>query len=51
MTFPTSFKRALVVAANQLDQYKFFETVSVNHTQLVKVFTDMDEAKAWLLAK
>lgn len=45
------FKRALVLRADQLARYKFFETVSVNRSQKVRIFADMDEARAWLLSE
>ena len=43
-------KRALV-AANDLKDYSFFETVSLNRSQHVKYFLDMDEASKWLFEK
>jgi hypothetical protein len=45
-----NLKRALV-AASDMDDYRFFENVSVNHMQKVKVFRDIDQARAWLLEK
>lgn len=45
------FKRALVLRTDQVAKYKFFETVSVNRSQDVRIFTDMDEARAWLLSE
>ena len=42
------FKRALVVAKD-LKDFSFFETVSFNQAQNVKLFQDIDEAKKWLL--
>ena|ERR1700690_3769638 len=44
------FKRAFVVARD-LNDYNFFETVTLNRGQNAKVFYDMDEAKRWLLEK
>ena len=43
------FKRALVVSEILYEKFKFLELVSLNRMQNVKIFTDMDEAKAWLL--
>ena len=45
-----SVKRALVTTADQSD-YTFFETVSVNRAHNVKLFHDIEEARAWLLSK
>jgi hypothetical protein len=45
-----SIKRALVVAED-LKDYLFFETVTVNRLQRAKVFKDITEAKEWLLSK
>jgi len=47
---PYKFKRALVVPVEKLEPYKFFELVSSNRAHLLKVFTDMEQARAWLLA-
>ena len=44
------FKRALV-AAKDLNDYKFFETVTLNHAQNAKFFTDIDKARKWLIGK
>lgn len=43
-------KRANVVA-NDLNDYLFHENVMVNRGQIEKMFTDMDEAKKWLIGK
>jgi hypothetical protein len=43
-------KRALV-AEKDLDDYRFFETVTVNRGQRNKIFRDTDEARRWLLEK
>ncbi len=40
-------KRAIVFAKDAKD-YGFFETVSVNRGQFVRVFTDFDKAVTWL---
>jgi hypothetical protein len=44
------YKRANVVAKDW-DEYIFHENVMVNRGQKEKVFTDMDEAKKWLMDK
>ncbi len=43
-------KRALVVA-NDFNDIAFFETVSVNQLQNVKIFRDSDDAIKWLKSK
>jgi hypothetical protein len=43
-------KRALV-AAKDLKDYLFFETVTFNRGQNAKVFYDIDEAQKWLSEK
>ncbi len=43
-------KRALVVEKD-LEDYKFFETVTGNRGQQLRLFFDLDEAKKWLLEK
>ena len=43
-----SIRRALV-AQDDLENFGFFETVAVNRGQRVKLFTDIDEARRWLL--
>jgi hypothetical protein len=43
------FKRAIVVA-NDLKDFHFFETVTLNRGQTVKLFHDIDQAREWLLA-
>lgn len=45
---PAGFKRALVVAKG-LEDFHFFETVSINRGQDVKLFNNLDEARKWLL--
>ena len=45
------FKRALVVSETLFEKFKFLELVSLNRMQNVKIFTDMDDAKVWLLEK
>src|SRR5919108_1787036 len=44
------YKRANIVA-NDWDEYIFHENVMVNRGQKEKAFTDMDEAKQWLMDK
>jgi hypothetical protein len=46
--FAYQLKRAIVVARD-LNDWNFFENVTINSGQTVKVFYDMDEAKKWLL--
>ncbi len=43
-------KRAVVVAKDIRD-FEFFETVTINSGQNIKLFQDIDEAKKWLLKK
>jgi hypothetical protein len=43
-------KRALVVAKD-LEDFKFFENITVNRMQNAKLFQEFDEAKKWLLEK
>ena len=43
-----SIRRALV-AQDDLENFRFFENVAVNRGQRVKLFTDIDEARRWLL--
>jgi hypothetical protein len=45
---PRQFKRAIVVQKSYQDFY-FFETVTLNAAQNIKLFQDINEAKAWLL--
>ncbi|MFN8414116.1 MAG: hypothetical protein U0Z26_17180 [Anaerolineales bacterium] len=40
-------KRALVADKNS-ENFYFFETVTLNRGQSIKLFSDMDEAKEWL---
>lgn len=44
------FKRALVVSTD-IDDFTFFETVSRNRGQDVRLFRSMDEARLWVLGK
>ena len=44
------FKRALVVAKD-LENFRFFETVTSNRSQNARLFQDIDEAKKWLSEK
>ena len=41
-------KRAFVAQKN-LKEYIFFETVTLNRSQSIKYFFDMDKARKWLL--
>ncbi|MCC7119568.1 MAG: hypothetical protein IT310_13670 [Anaerolineales bacterium] len=44
------FKRAIVVAKD-LEDFRFYETVTVNNGHNVRMFQDFDEARTWLLEK
>ena len=44
---PSKFNRA-IIAEKGLRDYQFFETVTLNMGQHVKLFQDMDEARKWL---
>ena len=46
----TIFRRAIVVKRD-LEDFRFFETVTRNSMQNVKLFHDIDKAKKWLLEK
>ena len=43
-------KQALVITKD-LKEHKFFETVTLNRSQSIKYFVDMDEARKWLSGK
>jgi hypothetical protein len=45
---PNQFKRAIIVTKG-LNDFNFFETVSRNAGQNIKLFKEIDEAKKWLL--
>ena len=45
---PGQFKRAIVVK-HSFPDYRFFETVTLNPGQNIRLFEDTDEAKKWLL--
>jgi hypothetical protein len=42
--------RHAIVVKGETDSIRFFVTVARNRGQLVRVFTDMDQARAWLLS-
>lgn len=48
-------KRAVVIAKDlknkRLEDYRFYETVTLNRGQNTKLFEDMDEARKWLSEK
>jgi hypothetical protein len=44
-------KRALVIPAQAYDNFRFFETVSLNNSQTVRIFTEENEAREWLFGK
>jgi hypothetical protein len=46
-SIPPSYKRALLVGDN-IEDPRFFETVSQNREQQVRVFHDMEQAQRWL---
>lgn len=41
-------KRALLVRESQLADLSFFETVTVNNNQKVRLFLDAEQARQWL---
>jgi len=43
-------KRAMVAPVSQMENFRFFETVSFNRMQTLRLFRDVEEARAWLLA-
>jgi hypothetical protein len=43
-------KRAIVVSENTKD-FHFYETVTLNNGQIIKLFQDINEAQKWLLEK
>jgi hypothetical protein len=45
---PSQFNRAIVVEKSFHD-YHFFETVTLNAGQNIRLFPDTEEAKKWLL--
>ena len=45
-----NLKRAIVVS-DKMDDFIFFETISRYHSQNVKLFRNMDEARKWLSGK
>ena len=45
---PSHFKRAIVVEKD-FNDYHFFETVTLNAGQSIKLFHESDHAKKWLL--
>jgi hypothetical protein len=47
-TDPTA--RHAIVVKGETDSVRFFVTVARNRGQLVRVFTDTDKARAWLLS-
>jgi hypothetical protein len=44
---PSKFKRAIIAEKSSKD-YQFFETVTLNMGQHIKLFQDIEEAKKWL---
>ena len=45
---PSQFKRAILVEKS-FEDFHFFETVTLNAGQNIRLFQDTDEAKKWLL--
>jgi len=46
---PPGIRNAIVVAEKDWSRYSFFEVAARNQGQIVKVFTDPDEAERWLM--
>ena len=46
----SKFKRAIIAEKSSKD-YQFFETVTLNMGQNIRLFQDIDEAKKWLFEK
>ena len=46
---PPSVRSAIVVAEKDWSSYSFFEMAAQNQGQVVRVFTDPDEARRWLM--
>lgn len=47
---PGKFKRAIIAKESLID-YQFFETVTMNIGQNIRLFQDIDKAKKWLFEK
>lgn len=47
---PSQFKRAIIVEKGFRD-FNFYETVSLNSGQKIRLFREIDEGKKWLLEK
>jgi hypothetical protein len=47
---PSKFKRAVIAEKSSKD-YHFFETVTLNMGQHIRLFQDIEEAKKWLFEK
>ncbi len=43
-------RRALLVSRD-LEDYQFYETTATNQGQIIQVFTEIEEARAWLFQK
>jgi hypothetical protein len=46
---PPGIRNAIVVPEEDWSRYSFFEMAARNQGQIVKVFTDLDEASRWLM--
>ena len=51
MGLPANKVKRAVVVAKDIRDFEFFETVTINSGQSIKLFQDIDEAKQWLLEK
>jgi len=51
MGLPANKVKRAVVVAKDIKDFEFFETVTINRGQNIKLFQDIDEAKKWLLKK
>ena len=51
MGLPANKVKRAVVIAKDIRDFEFFETVTINRGQNIKLFQDIDEAKKWLLKK
>lgn len=48
LNFPRDAKIAEVFPESQIEEYRFFETVSRNNGYQVSIFPDIDSSKKWL---
>lgn len=45
---PVTIHLAVIYRPEEIERFRFIETVAVNRGQNMKIFTDADEAVAWL---